>query len=970
MLKNSFILILFLFCAKISAQEPIRYTTKQGLPSNHIYDIQEDADGFMWFATNRGLVKFDGETFKTFTIQDGLPNNDTWLLELDNQGKLWYFSKSSYQGYILNDSIYKLQTEDKIVISPRFMYKTKDSLWFYSNAGMQTTKNNKIKDVGLYSKYSSNELNERILTEFIKIGFKKQSPLANPATRELALFSEKEILFYDWDFNFISKIKQNLPSTINYSKIENIGLLYNNIYFNAFDTGVLFINFDTKTSTYIPYNKYVYAESVNYFKCKGLENEIQISIPGHLLIFNYNLELINSHSFSDILNNRISYKDSKGNIWLADFTEGLTCIPNTQLQSAYYLKGKKTQKLGFLDNELIIGVNDVGFFKYYNTSKKYDLLIGDIGESNSEIYQIKPNPNYLISARKSFSFNNKTTQQIELKSFEELNNYPHNSFKDIIHFNGDTYYIGAANIIKKTQEEPSVLLTKSGLLLGSVYNNKLFVASSEGLFLLKNDSLIKPFNNNELLNTSIISLTTTPENLIVGTDGRGIYLYNEKEVIHLKNTDGFSVQKIITNEDKLWMATQNGVHQITLNTKDLTNSEVINSFYDADGLLQNNTNDIYLDGDFMYVASDIGLAKLNLKSAIYKQQPKLYFKTKNDTLNYRNGERDNIEITFALQDYNNQDYTNYQYRLLPEQKEWISTITKTLNFSNLNPKLYTLEVKATDQHNNSNIIKQYLNILPAWYQTLFAKIAFALLGLTILYLMFRIVKLRIQNKEHEKAQQDKRISGLELQALRSQMNPHFVHNSLNAIQYFIQRNEVELSENYLVKFSKLIRLFFEYSRQQTITISDELELLTNYLEIEKLRFEEKLEYKINVCDKIDPDDQVIPSMILQPIVENAVNHGLFHKKGKGSVNIKFKKLNETEFKVIVKDNGIGIHKAKKIHKQSSKNYQSNSSEVLQERIELLNQSKDWNINYKIEDLSDFSNETGTLVTLTFKQPKK
>lgn len=215
-----------------------------------------------------------------------------------------------------------------------------------------------------------------------------------------------------------------------------------------------------------------------------------------------------------------------------------------------------------------------------------------------------------------------------------------------------------------------------------------------------------------------------------------------------------------------------------------------------------------------------------------------------------------------------------------------------------------------------------------------------------------------------------KMNNIESVALRSQMNPHFVHNSLNAIQYFIQRNEVELSENYLVKFSKLIRLFFEYSRQQTISISDEIELLTNYLEIEKLRFEEKLKYKITVCENIDPDNQVISSMILQPIVENAVNHGLFHKKGKGLVSVNFKKINETEFEVIVKDNGIGIHKAKKIYKHSPKNYQSNSSEVLQERIELLNQSKDRNITYKIEDLSDSSNETGTLVTLTFKQPKK
>lgn len=208
----------------------------------------------------------------------------------------------------------------------------------------------------------------------------------------------------------------------------------------------------------------------------------------------------------------------------------------------------------------------------------------------------------------------------------------------------------------------------------------------------------------------------------------------------------------------------------------------------------------------------------------------------------------------------------------------------------------------------------------------------------------------------------------ESMALRSQMNPHFVHNSLNAIQYFIQRNEVELSENYLSKFSKLIRLFFEYSRHKNILIKEELELLVNYLDIEKLRFEEKLNYTISVCDKIDIEDQLIPSMLLQPIVENAVNHGLFHKKESGLVKISFKQLDNSFFQVIIIDDGIGINKAKAIFKVSSKNYQSNSSVVLQERLDLLNHSKEWYVDYDIKDRSEIeNNQTGTIVTLTFKQ---
>lgn len=225
----------------------------------------------------------------------------------------------------------------------------------------------------------------------------------------------------------------------------------------------------------------------------------------------------------------------------------------------------------------------------------------------------------------------------------------------------------------------------------------------------------------------------------------------------------------------------------------------------------------------------------------------------------------------------------------------------------------------------------------------------------------------IQDNLELKLKNQKRQHDLELQALRSQMNPHFVHNSLNAIQYYVQRNEVELSEDYLSKFSKLVRQFFEFSRKKSVTIKDELLLLQNYLDIEKLRFEEKLSFEINVDSELDIEEQVVPSMILQPIVENAVNHGIFHKQSHGLVKVEFKKLNEEAFQVLIEDDGIGINKATALYQRSSTKQNEKSSAVLEERIELLKQSRDWNIEYSIQDLSDISQTNGTRVSLIFNQ---
>ena len=247
---------------------------------------------------------------------------------------------------------------------------------------------------------------------------------------------------------------------------------------------------------------------------------------------------------------------------------------------------------------------------------------------------------------------------------------------------------------------------------------------------------------------------------------------------------------------------------------------------------------------------------------------------------------------------------------------------------------------------------------------------FVALTIVVLFITFNSHKNKlIQENLEDALKNQKRQHELELKALRSQMNPHFVHNSLNAIQYYIQQNDVETSEEYLAKFSKLMRQFFDFSRQKTISLTEEISLLNNYLYIEKLRFEDKINYTIEIDDNLDPEEEQIPAMLLQPIVENAVNHGLFHKKGSGEIKISFKYINENSFRVIIEDDGIGINASKAMKSTIKKAHKSHSSAVLEERINFLNQSNTpLIINFSIEDLSEKdNNKTGTLVSLTFKQ---
>lgn len=975
MIKKIVIIILFHCWATLLAQEPIRYTTKQGLPTNHVYDIAEDSDGFIWFATKQGLVKYDGDNFETLTVKDGLPNNDTWLLETDLQGRLWYFSKSAYQGYIKNDSIYKFKTKNGAVITPRFLYKSKDSLWFNTIEGLQTIKNGQIINTAPFLFEKETVLNNQLLTIQKSHSTNKSEVLPilliNPESKEISFYNKNELIFYDWNLKFKRKLRIDVPIENSTKVISNFGLMYNSIGYYSTDEGILLIDYYKNKTSFKSFKELVGTKKVEYTRFRALKNEFQLSTPGNLIIFDYNLKIKQNYSFEKSLS-RTSYKDSNGNLWLLDFTNGVSLIPNTIAASNYFLKKQKVQKINELNNNIFAGISNNGFYKLDKITNTFNSIY-KFTKPHAEVYGIKKDEltsvSYLISIAKTYRLLNHEFKELNENLDESFSSYNRklNGFKDIIHFNDDQYFITTNNIFKKEtpNESLKVFATKNGLLLGDVFDNQLFFGGSDGLSKMFKDSIVKL--EGELLNTSINSLKSSKLYLFVGTDGRGMYAYNENELIHLKITDGLSIQRILQHDDTLWIATQKGVKKIEIDLGDLGSSIITDAYYESDGLLQNNTNDIYIKDSLLYAASDSGVTALNLNSTIYQQKPKLNFVAKQDTLIFKNGARDNINTTWALQDFVNQENIEFQYRLLPSQKDWTKTATKVLNFSNLSPNIYTLEVKATDQHSNVRVIKQYLNVIPEWWQTKVALVGFGLFSIGIFLLFIRYFKNHIRNKEREEAHQDKRVASLELQALRSQMNPHFVHNSLNAIQYYIQRKEVELSEDYLVKFSKLIRLFFEYSRRKTITISEELELLTHYLEIEKLRFEEKLDYTITVSENIDQEDQMIPSMLLQPLVENAVNHGLFHKQGNGIVEIEFKHLSKNIFQVSVTDDGIGINKAKEIYKLSSKNYQSNSSEVLHERLDLLNKSKEWKISYTIRDKSTINDGEGTSVILTFNQ---
>jgi tetratricopeptide (TPR) repeat protein len=229
-------------------------------------------------------------------------------------------------------------------------------------------------------------------------------------------------------------------------------------------------------------------------------------------------------------------------------------------------------------------------------------------------------------------------------------------------------------------------------------------------------------------------------------------------------------------------------------------------------------------------------------------------------------------------------------------------------------------------------------------------------------------ELEIQRLEGERAKAAllQRAKELEVQALRSQMNPHFIFNCLNAINRFILSHEAEAASDYLTKFSRMMRMIMNHSRHSTVTLADETEMLRLYLDMERLRFKDAFDYSIVIADDVDTEDVLIPPLLLQPFVENAVWHGLMHKEERGWLLISMS-LDQEVLTCVIRDNGIGRERAAQLKSKSVEKHKSMGLQITAERMALLTGTGIREPFFTIEDLYDEEGmPAGTQVTLQIR----
>jgi sensor histidine kinase YesM len=383
--------------------------------------------------------------------------------------------------------------------------------------------------------------------------------------------------------------------------------------------------------------------------------------------------------------------------------------------------------------------------------------------------------------------------------------------------------------------------------------------------------------------------------------------------------------------------------------------------------------DVILKNNKLFFATSKGIVIKNRKEIGNYPKPKLFIneiqvngkqRELNKFLVLQPDEND-ISINFSTLSFIPNESYSVSYKINDSDWKILDAATKNLKLSALSSGNYTILLALN--YNNQKIDFQQIKFeikKPFWLSNFFIFIS----SLLFLLLFFSFYKYQIRKIEKqnqmllEKNELEKNLNLSTLKAIKSQMNPHFFYNALNTIQSYILANDKKQAVNYLSKFSSLTRNILEMTEKEFISINEEITTMSLYLDIEKARFDKDFEYEINT-ENISDLEHKIPSMLLQPYIENAVKHGLLHKNGLKKLLITFSKDGD-KIKIEIDDNGIGRQKSAELNAIKNKNHNSFATNAMQNRIDLLNKNNKNKITIDfIDKINQSQQSLGTTVVI-------
>lgn len=995
MSKNTYILCLlcWLSLPGHSQNHPYRqYTTDDGLPSNYVYGVVEDNDGYIWAYTENGLAKFDGETFRNFTTADGLPSNDVYnLAKDDTTGLLWMCTTVKVPAYVDDSSIVVLNhIQEKIHSLIKHQGKIRyNSHHFVDNKTLVLDSLLSLEQMELWFPEKAQEQN-------LVANYRKGNIIYGhsdlPTCSKLFKFNHKKNIFQEFSFPVLGNISFE---QVLYYRVYELAQPFYMVFTN---TDLYFMNLDNGEQLSYSWTDFVERPIFKNFSIDFPNNKtLQINTDKYYVFFDENLHIKQFFYPKNIASQYTLLRlciDSQGNYWIGTREGGLFFINKEELKTSYIQpensRGKVIEKL-LWNNGKIYAIND-----------NFSVFQLDIATQLQQVYQgsergtftdaiVRSNGDMLLFGgyEPVIFIDNPNKYPISLSTYpplrDILKNLPKIDAASLINVKKTTwnekhqYLFFASHYGLFWYNIPTANLQQIGEtrhdwnIYTDTFNNITYITNQEGIYSFQKGQLQK-----ELATQGTVTSLRAKDAqyLWIGTQNQGLLEWNKQN----NQVQQISKRKYITSiwqdENRYLLGTHEGV--VVLEEKKSGYQETY--CYDKkDGLLTAEILDVLADSQFIYAATIKGVMKIKkdhepmvVKDSLHRltiSSVKVNGTNSNEAALLQLQHRENnLLIDYHLLDFASKGNIEYQYQLAPLQDDWTSTTAKQVRFDELPPHDYTFYLKATDWYGNDYVLKQPLVfcIQKAFWQTWwFRGLVLVLFLATIAFFIKRREAQQEKKLADEKALNQK-IANLQLQSLRAQMNPHFIFNALGSIQYFIQTHRTEEADNYLTMFARLMRKYLDSATERIVDLSTEIAMLKEYTQLEMMRFEGQFSTAIQVDDKLDLEGAVIPSMLLQPFVENAINHGLQPRtKAGGQLVIAFSKHKNWSLRCIISDNGIGRENAAKYRK---KGHISRGMKNVHSRIATLRANELSDIHIQVDDL--YANETinpGTKVAITFKK---
>lgn len=973
------------------------YSADDVLPSSNVYAAFQDSKGFMWFGTDFGVSRFDGYTFTTYTVKDGLADNEVFHFYEDKAGRIWFETRNGKVSYYkdgelfnsqIDSSLVKLDSESSIT---GMVEDDAGNLWISTlfsgivchtrdgNVHRFFTSKEMVRIHGLYLKDAKNEVmlmtqrgvfsvkfsqtkDSIVSTRFHDVGKKNDAHMPHPVSDSYAKawrMSDTRLFYKDLSTLYICDLEKNQYQSI--SITDGAGTIYD----LDEQGGSLWMGTSQGAFVYDLEKGVVSSSMLKSYAVtnvlKDVEGNYWFTTYGNGIFFCTSLEMFSYTTHSGLLTDKVSClaRDAKGHIWIGygrmNESAGMGRISYIQngkprtfiLSEMPVFAGLVTRQILFYENRCCVATTS-GLFRvqgnHVDVWRCY--ARGVIEVPGGDVY---------------IGYGDVLLHSSNRKLYHSRYNAPTIDPTAIY----TPYAPGSTNIRAHPHKIKTMYLDKS---------SRLWAASDDSLFYIQDDRLV-PMPPEQTGVRGLVSdfVELADSTLVMATHESGV-VFNKgtRQVARVSEDDGLSSNHCnglaVDADGTVWVATNNGLNKITGYPENIT-VEYLTIY---DGMLSNDVTDVLVSMDTIWAATSKGLNffhRNHMRRSI--ASPRVYIDriTMNGTpvtaedLNgpeFKHNQNDvGIKYTGLL--FSNGEPLVYRYKLHREDP-WRYTKSTSVYLPGLPADKYEFIVSARGRSGqwSEEAVFTFSIGQPFWRSAFFI--------VSIILIVLGLVGWRTSvyiDQQRREIQRQHRVTMSELKSLRAQMNPHFLFNALNSIQGVLLKNNIETTQDYLGRFGKLMRLILDHSDKTTIGIREELESITNYLELEQLRAGHEFQYRIEIEPDLDINKTEIPAMILQPFIENAIWHGFGHKKdGSDLLIIRFGTVDEY-VTITITDNGIGRKRAMAMRKREHK---SKGIQLVRERIEILNFNSSYKIELTIEDLEDeHGNHPGTSVII--KIPK-